>query len=224
MMRLAVRMAAEGRDAFWADEQNRQGRIFPLIAASIGPYGAYLADGSEYRGDYDATDTALYDFHLGRWQVLAAGEVDLLACETIPSGREAFVLLRLLRETPDCRAWLSFSCRDGAHLCDGTPLRDVVRACDAVPNVVAVGINCTAPGHISDLLAAARAVTAKMLIVYPNLGERYDGVTKTWGPGPSAAEWLEAASEWIKLGADGIGGCCRIGPEMIGRLRKRLLG
>jgi len=223
LLRLAVRLAVEARAGFWATEANRIGRLHPVVAASIGPYGAFLADGSEYRGDYDVTDAQLDEFHRGRLGVLAATEADLLACETIPSGREAAVLLRILHETPGCRAWMSFSCRDD-RLWDGTPLREVVAACDAEPHVVAVGVNCTAPGHIPALITAARDVTDKMVIVYPNLGERYDAGTKTWGGESSAAAWLEAAHEWVRLGATGIGGCCRVGPAMIADMRRRLLG
>lgn len=224
LMHLAVRLANEGRDAFWSDECNRMGRFFPLIAASIGPYGAYLADGSEYNGEYDISDSQLYDFHSERWNILAASEVDLLACETLPSGREAHVLLRLLRETPDRWAWLSFSCKDDKHLCDGTSFLEIVQACNAVQNVAAVGINCTAPDHVPLLLESVRETTTKPIIVYPNLGEHYDGITKTWGQGASAEGWLEATSKWRKLGARGIGGCCRIGPQMIKDVRKHLLG
>jgi len=223
LMRRAVGLAAEARASFWAEERNRIGRLRPVVAASIGPYGAYLADGSEYRGDYDITEDQLYEFHVSRWRVLAASEADLLACETIPSGREAAVLLRLLREIYDRPAWLSFSCRDGDHLWDGTPLQEVVRACDAEPNLIAVGINCTAPDHIPALIAAARAVTDKMVVVYPNLGEQYDAETKTWGPGPAESDWLAATREWARSGAAGVGGCCRIGPKMITELRRRLL-
>lgn len=223
LMRLAVRLATEARAAFWTADQERTERLYPLVAASIGPYGAYLADGSEYVGRYEIDDAGLDAFHRPRWQVLAATGADLLACETIPSGREALVLLRLLRETPGCRAWLSFSCRDGAHLCDGTPLRDLARACDAEPGVVAVGINCTAPQHLRSLVIAARDATDKPILAYPNLGERYDATTKTWGAAPPAASWLDLATTWRQQGAVGVGGCCRVGPEMIAQLRRRLL-
>jgi len=224
LLTLAVTLATEVRAEFWRDESQRKGRMLPVVAASVGPYGAYLADGSEYRGDYDISDDQLYDFHRDRWQVLAASGADLLACETIPSGREAVVLLRLMQETPARRAWLSFSCRDGLHLCDGTPLRDVVRLCHAEPSVAAVGINCTAPQHIPSLIAEARRQTDKMVLVYPNLGEQYDAVSKTWQTEANHGDWLDAADRWVSLGASGVGGCCRIGPEMIGQLRRRLLG
>jgi homocysteine S-methyltransferase len=90
--------------------------------------------------------------------------------------------------------------------------------------VAAIGINCTAPGHVSSLVTEARDFTDKMIIVYPNLGESYDAATKTWGSRPSVKDWLDSTQEWFRLGALGIGGCCRIGPEMIRDLRRRLLG
>jgi len=224
LMRLAVRLAVEARARFWADKRNRQDRLFPAVAASVGPYGAYLADGSEYKGDYTISDSQLYDFHRGRWRVLAESAADLLACETIPSSRETAVLLQLLDDTPDCQAWMSFSCQDGLHICDGTRVREVMRLCDKEPKVIAIGINCTAPGHISSLVAEARGFTDKMIIVYPNLGEQYDAATKTWGSGLSEKNWLDSVDDWVGLGVLGIGGCCRIGPEMISELRRRLLG
>ena len=224
LLRLSVDLACEARDLFWRKGEGRGKRFKPLVAASIGPYGAYLADGSEYTGDYRISDYQLYDFHLGRWQVLAASEADLLACETIPSGCESAVLLQLLNDTPDCHAWMSFSCKDGLHLCDGTPLQEMVRLCDGEQKVAAIGINCTAPEHISSLVIKAREYTDKMIIVYPNLGESYDAITKTWGSGSSVKDWLDSTHEWFRLGALGIGGCCRIGPETIRDLRRLLLG
>jgi homocysteine S-methyltransferase len=224
LMALATGLAVEARDSFWAEAPNRAGRLRPLVAASIGPYGAYLADGSEYHGDYAVSDTELYDFHYRRWQLLAGGDADLLACETIPSAREAEVLLHLLRKTPDRWAWLSFSCRDGAHLSDGTPLVEMAKICAGQPNLAAIGINCTAPEHLPELIAAARSATNKPVLVYPNRGERYDAATKSWGEEPEVADWLDSARQWMRLGVGGVGGCCRIGPEMIGRLRQLIAG
>ena len=119
LMRSAVRLAVEARDEFWADPAHRVGRPKPLIAASIGSYGAYLADGSEYSGDYGLTEQELIDFHRPRMAVLAATEADLFACETIPCQVEAQALAHLLAEFPERVAWISFSARDGAHTCHG---------------------------------------------------------------------------------------------------------
>jgi homocysteine S-methyltransferase len=223
LLRLSVRLAVEARDAFWGEPGNRRGRLRPLVAASVGPYGAFLADGSEYTGRYGIDDDELLAFHRSRWHLLADSQADLLACETIPSRQEADVLMRLLRETPERWAWMSFSCRDGAHLSDGSPLVDVARACDAEPRVAAVGINCTRPEFISSLITEAREATEKPVIVYPNSGERYDAEHKTWSAGPPRVDWGETSVEWARLGANGIGGCCRVGPEEIAQMRRQLV-
>jgi homocysteine S-methyltransferase len=223
LLRDSVRLAIEARDAFWNIPGNRRGRLRPLVAASVGPYGAFLADGSEYTGDYGVDDDQLHGFHRSRWHVLADSQADLLACETIPSGSEARALLRLLRETPDRWAWLSFSCGDGAHLWDGTRLGDVARACDAEPQVAAVGINCTSPEFISPLIAEARTATQKPVIVYPNSGEEYDVAHRTWEGEPARVSLASASVEWAQVGAVGIGGCCRVGPEDIAEMRRRVI-
>ncbi len=222
-LRRAVRLAVEARDAFWSDPANRVGRLQPLVAASIGPYGAFLADGSEYRGDYGIGDGELYAFHERRWRTLAATEADLLACETVPSLPEARVLLRLLAETPDRWAWISFSCRNGTELSDGRALADAARACDEAPRVAAVGINCTAPDLIPSLIGEARRGTDKPILVYPNSGEGWDADQKMWTGRATTVEWSTAAREWSRAGASGVGGCCRVGPAEISVIRQSVL-
>jgi len=220
LLQSAVRLTCEARDAFWSEPSNRKGRLRPLVAASIGPYGAFLADGSEYAGDYGLDVDALYEFHERRWNILADSEADLLACETIPSLVEAEALLRLLDETPDRWAWLSFSCRDEEHLSDGNPFAAAVELCSGHSNVAAVGINCTAPVLISPLIRIARSHTDQPILVYPNSGERYDAGSKGWESAVSDLDWIAAATEWIYLGASGVGGCCRTGTDEILRLRR----
>lgn len=218
----AVRLAIEARDEFWAEPGNRTDRLRPLVAASIGPYGAYLADGSEYTGDYDIGADELYAFHRDRWTTLAESEADLIACETIPARSEARALLRLLRETPGRWAWISFSCRDETRVSDGSGIADAARECDAEPRVAAVGINCTAPDLIPSLIREARTGTEKPLFVYPNSGEGYDAVDKEWVGGPSVIDWGRACRRWRRDGARGVGGCCRVGPEHIAAMRRAL--
>ncbi len=223
LLRLSTDLAIEARDSFWSHPPNRRGRLRPLVAASIGPYGAFLADGSEYTGAYKINDAALYEFHRERWPVLAESPADLLACETLPSLREARVLLQLLRETPGRWVWLSFSCRDGLHLSDGTPFVDAVRACSPTPGVAAVGVNCTAPRFISSLIEQAHGATDLPIIVYPNSGEVYDPAVKRWRSGGHVGAWVDDAARWSDLGAAALGGCCRVGPKTIAELRHRLL-
>ncbi|HSM02974.1 MAG TPA: homocysteine S-methyltransferase [Longimicrobiales bacterium] len=222
VLRRAAELAVEARDAFWAVEANRTGRRRPLVAASVGPYGAYLADGSEYTGAYPVTEDELYDFHRERWHVFAGGPADLLACETIPSLPEVRVLLRLLGETPGRGAWLSLSCRDAAHLADATPLIHVARLCDAAPNLMALGVNCIEPEIVESLLEELRRGTAKPLVAYPNAGERYDVASRRWVTPPSPVDWAREARRWVEAGAGGVGGCCRVGPDRIRRMREVL--
>ncbi len=222
LLRLAVRLALEARDMFWADAANQQGRLRPLVAASIGPYGAFLADGSEYRGDYGVSEACLYDFHQPRWEALAGSGADLLACETIPSLAEARALRRLLQETPDRWAWFSFSCRDGQHISDGTPLATCAALLAETERVAAIGVNCTPPRFISSLIAELRRITDKPIVVYPNSGEAYDAVTRRWSGENNAHAFASLSQTWQQAGARVIGGCCRTGPEHIAAVRHTL--
>lgn len=223
LLRLSVRLAIEARDRFWSDPANRAGRLRPIVAASIGPYGAFLADGSEYRGRYDLDEDGLEAFHAERFRILAAGGADLLACETLPTAAEGRVLLRLLRGTPGRFAWFSFSCRDGSHLSDGGDLAGALRPFTGIEQVVAVGVNCTAPQWIADLIHVARSVTDRPVVVYPNSGEGYDAARKEWRGKGGAIDLTQACADWAAQGAALLGGCCRTGPEEIRRMRRRLL-
>jgi homocysteine S-methyltransferase len=220
LMRLSVRLAAEARDEFWAEPANREGRRRPLVAASVGPYGAMLADGSEYTGNYGLDEEALMAFHRPRLAVLAAAGADLLACETIPCLAEARALARLLAEFPGVVAWMSFSCRDGLHDSQGEPIAECVAALEGFDPIIALGVNCTAPQHIGSLIEQMRGQTRKPLLVYPNSGEQYDGLHKTWHGNPGASHFAEQARGWHARGARLIGGCCRTGPDEIAALRQ----
>lgn len=222
LLHLSVQLAVAARDDFWRRAENQHARLRPIVAASIGPYGAYLADGSEYTGAYGLTEEALMAFHRQRWHLFASTEADLLACETIPSHVEARALARLLIETPQRHAWFSFSCRDGKHISDGTPLADVVAPLVEMTQVAALGINCTPPQYLRDLIAEIRRITDKPIVVYPNSGETYDAVTKQWQRETMPKDFAIAAHEWHQAGAALIGGCCRIHPKHIHSLRKRL--
>lgn len=224
MIRLAVGLAVEARNRFWESGDHRRDRLKPLVAASVGPYGAYLANGAEFTGDYDLDYDGLLDFHSRRWRILCSTDADLLACETIPSAGEARCLAQLLSESPDRHAWISFSCLDGKHISDGTPIRRCVRDLAATPRVAAIGVNCTSPAHITSLLKEVRADTDRPIVVYPNSGEEWDPVGKQWsGPADSRA-FAKASREWYGIGARLLGGCCRTRPQDIRLLRAGLAG
>lgn len=208
---LSVHLAVEARDAHGSG----------TVAASVGPYGAYLANGAEYTGDYDLDEDGLTDWHRERWHLLAGSEADLLACETIPSYTEARALKRLLAETPEMRAWVSFSCRDGEHINDGTPLKEAAALFAGDPQMIAVGVNCTAPRHIPSLIGH---IKGKPAMVYPNSGELWDAASRTWLGLADPVEFGQAAAEWNAAGAAFVGGCCRTTPEHIRQIRAHLTG
>lgn len=189
------------------------------VAASVGPYGAVLSDGSEYSGDYGIGRDVLRRFHRPRIECLDAAGADYLAVETIPSMPEATVLADLLA---GCRtpAWVAFSCRNGNALCDGTPVALAARAFADVVPVFALGINCTAPQHALSLMREIRnAVPDKQVVVYPNSGEAYDAKSGEWQGYASPEAFGEAAAQWITEGVEFLGGCCRVGPAHIRALR-----
>lgn len=221
VVELAVRLAVEARDVFW-DGQGHQGRLRPLVAASVGPYGAYLANGAEYTGDYNLDTADLVAWHRPRWHILANSGADLLACETCPSRSELEAYCELLAEAPQMPAWVSFTARDGRHISDGTPIADCAARLNDIPNVVAVGVNCTPPRLMPELITAVRSATEKQIIVYPNSGERYDPVQKAWAGESDPSTYGTMCREWRKMGAVLIGGCCRTRPAHIRQIRDRV--
>ncbi len=221
---LAVRLAVEERDRFWSVEANRRARLRPLVAASIGPYGAYLADGSEYDGRYGLGVDELRRFHRRRFELMAESAADLVALETIPSVVEAEALLGILADSGSAWAWISFSCPDGAHISDGTPVEEVARLCDGSERLCAIGVNCTAPTHVPEIVRRMCSATELPVLAYPNSGEGWDAGAKRWTPAGVEADLSEAVVEWVREGARGVGGCCRVGPETIRHLRERALG
>ena len=215
LLQKSVHLAQEARDLYLAEHGTHEPA--PLVAASVGPFGAYLADGSEYRGDYDVDEDALTEFHAGRLRVLAAAQPDLLACETLPCLIEARALMRALRaEKIRIPAWFSFSCRDAAHISDGTEIAECARYLDGVPEAAAIGLNCTAPQYVEELIRTIRQETAKPVVVYPNSGESYDASDKTWHG--AAEDFGALARRWRSAGARLIGGCCRTSPREIAEI------
>ncbi|MBN6057050.1 homocysteine S-methyltransferase [Nonomuraea sp. RK-328] len=210
LIRLSVELAAQARDEAGGG----------LVAASVGPYGACLANGAEYTGDYDLGEEGLLAWHRPRWEILASAGADLLACETIPSYAEARALARLLKETPGLKAWVSFSCRDGEHISDGTPIREAAALFTGDPQVVAVGANCTAPRHVPGVIAALAG--GLPVVVYPNSGETWDAANRRWLGLTDPVEYGQAAKEWERAGASLIGGCCRTTPDHIRQIRNHL--
>ena len=214
----SVCLAMQARREFLRDNADVQ--ISPLIAASIGPYGAALNDGSEYTGEYDISIKDLRDFHSRRIELLASSGADLLACETIPSFEEARVLCELLQNLK-CPAWVSFSCIDEKHISDGTPIADVAGLFHDHDSVLAVGVNCTAPQLIPSIITELKnSAPNKAIVVYPNSGEIYHVNDNSWSGTVTEMQCEQSAQQWIDAGADLVGGCCRIGPSHIAAMAR----
>jgi homocysteine S-methyltransferase len=186
-----------------------------LVAASVGPYGATLHDGSEYRGRYGVAHADLVAFHRERLDVLVAAAPDLLAIETVPDIDEAAAIVDALSEC-DVPAWLSFSCADDATTCAGQPIEDAAILVDEAPTLEALGINCTKPEHVGGLVARVRAVRPDLpIVVYPNAGRVWDGVASVWlGDGTDVLP-APAVASWFDAGVSLVGGCCGLGPAAI---------
>lgn len=181
------------------------------VAASVGPYGAMLADGSEYRGRYGLSVAELEAFHRPRLEVLTAAGPDVLALETIPDADEAEALLRAVRGL-GVPAWLSYSVA-GERTRAGQPLEEAFALAADVDEVVAVGVNCCVPGDVDGAIEIAARVTGKPVVVYPNSGESWDAEARRWEGNSTFTQ--EEVSGWREAGARLIGGCCRVGPEAI---------
>ncbi|QOS81229.1 homocysteine S-methyltransferase [Paenibacillus sp. JNUCC31] len=245
LIRKTVELAAQARDDVWQEIQGgvaenvigneskcekrpavaigktASARPRPIVAASVGPYGAYLADGSEYVGHYGVTDETLTAFHRPRMTALLEAGADVLAFETIPSLQEAQVLVALLKEFPDAYAWLSFSLQDGKTISEGTLLEECARQFGSEQQIAAIGLNCAPMEVVTEAVGVLSRASDKPVIVYPNSGEIYDAETKTWSGQGSCGSMSDASEEWVAAGARIIGGCCRTTPHQIGELAKK---
>lgn len=207
LLRRSVALARAARDGTGVDGL--------LVAASVGPYGAALADGSEYRGRYGLSVAALARWHRPRLEVLAAAGADVLACETVPDVDEARALVELVRAV-GVPAWLSYTI-DGDRTRAGQPLAEAFAVAAGVDEIVALGVNCCAPADVLPAIAHAAPV-GKPVIVYPNSGERWDALRRKWiGPSRFGAD---LAAQWIAAGARIVGGCCRVGPADIAAIHR----
>jgi homocysteine S-methyltransferase len=182
----------------------------------VGPYGAALADGSEYRGRYGLSVAELAAWHRPRLEVLVDAGPDILALETVPDADEARALVAALAGSP-VPAWLSYSI-DGGSTRAGQPLTDAFAVVAESPEIVAVGVNCCAPSDVGPAIAVARRVTGKPVVVYPNSGERWDAARRRWVGRSRFSAAL--AARWIAAGAVAVGGCCRVRPRDIADLAR----
>ena len=224
LIKLSINIAKEARDEFWETFEDKQTRIKPLVAASIGPYGAYLADGSEYSGDYKISDEELKDFHKKRLEIIVETNPDILACETIPLLKEAKIVCDLLKQYPHIASWITFSAKNENYTNAADDIKECMTYLNTQEHISAVGINCTAPQYIPMLIENIKSVCSKPIVIYPNGGSRYNPITKLWERGElSAQDFAKLAYLWYTKGATVIGGCCETTPNEIECIRKTLL-
>ena len=179
----------------------------------------------EYTGDYGTLESeGLEAFHERRLRVLIAAGPDCIACETIPRADEAGILAGLLDRLSAPPAWISFTCRDGESTSHGEPIELAVEAATSGGRVVAVGVNCTAPEHVPELLRRAASATDLPLVAYPNSGRVWDGNERGWLTLGSDHLALDSVAEWVGAGARLVGGCCGIGPIAIGEIARAYRG
>jgi S-methylmethionine-dependent homocysteine/selenocysteine methylase len=205
LMRRSVELARDAESDAAAHGGDR------WVAASVGPYGAVLADGSEYRGRYGLSVSDLEAFHAARLETLAGAQPDVLALETIPDADEARALMNVVRGT-GVPCWLSFSVT-GRKTRAGQPLTEAFELAADVAEVIAVGVNCCAPQDVLGAVEIASAVTGKPVVVYPNSGESWDAQAREWREISTFDAGL--VQSWVAAGARLIGGCCRVGPDAI---------
>jgi homocysteine S-methyltransferase len=223
MVRFSVELAKQARDDYIRETGGDERELW--VAGSVGPYGAFLADGSEYRGDYDIPKDDMKKFHRGRIQALVEAGVDVLACETMPQKAEVEALLELLStEFPTTEAWFSFTLRDSGHISDGTPLSEIASLFEDVEQVIALGFNCVQDDVMLKALRTLKPLVRRgTLVVYPNSGEQWNAQTRGWeGDRTEGSTLAEKTVEWREAGAGMIGGCCRTTPQDIGVMKAAL--
>lgn len=191
-----------------------------VVASSLGPYGAALHNSAEYHGNYDCRFADLVEFHRERIRVLAERSPnqlvpDLLAFETLPSLEEALAVGEALAPWPELAAWFSFTCRDERHVAHGELLSECAAAVARFPQAVAIGVNCTRPALMPELIAELRRASDKPVVVYPNSGEEWDAVNRCWTGAGDPASFGAMATAWFAAGAQIVGGCCRTRPAHI---------
>ena len=221
----SVELASAAREEAKPRAQGRE----ILIAASLGPYGAALHNGSEYHGNYNCSYADLVQFHQERIAILAQSNADLLAFETLPSLEEARAIGEALEPWPNLAAWFSFNCpsqhAEQLQVAHGEPLRDCAGLAASFPQTVAIGINCTQPQWLLSLIPELRQASDKPIVLYPNSGEDWDPEARCWIQTPGSSDpsnFGRQAAQWYAAGAQMIGGCCRTRPAHVHQVANTL--
>ncbi len=217
LLKLSTRLALEAKANYLHKQEEETEK---WIAVSLGAYGAALADGSEYRGNYPASLQELKDFHRERLEILAPEGGDMLLFETIPCLDEIKAISEIVTDFPGFEVAVSLSCEKAPKLRSGEPIEEALTLLNECNAVSVISFNCTHPANISGLLDFSRRLTEKILMVYPNSGEVWDAQQKCWLENPDDKALVDYAREWLRAGAKIMGGCCRTRPEDISALNQ----
>jgi homocysteine S-methyltransferase len=215
----SVRIASEAVKMFHESSPDMSKRPEPFIAASAGCYGSFLADGSEYRGDYHLDVNGYKNFHRERVEILAGAGAEIIAFETFPCIEEAAAVAELMDEFSNLSYWIVFTIKDSLSTSHGDSFKDCIELLQGRKNLAAYGVNCSPPEFISPLLDSLDGKFRKRFVVYPNSGEHYYTDCSCWRDDPSVSDYRSLAEEWYKRGARLIGGCCRTNPSDIAKVK-----
>ncbi len=215
----SVKIASDAVKIFHDSSPDMSKRPEPFIAASAGCYGSFLADGSEYRGDYHLDVNGYKNFHRERVDILADAGAEIIAFETFPCMEEAAAVAELMEEYSDLSYWIVFTIRDAFHTNHGDDFKECIRSLQGRKNLAASGVNCSPPELIIPVLDSLDAELKKRLVVYPNSGEHYHTDCSCWQDDPTASDYRKLSEEWYSRGARLIGGCCRTGPSDIAKIK-----
>lgn len=219
-IRNAVRLFLEARDEWWNEEEHHD-RAYPLCLGSVGPYGACLADGSEYRGNYGISRDELKDFHETQIRLVHEGGADVILCETVPSLEEALIQSEICEEK-GLEYWISFNCQDVHRTCEGQEIGACAEALRDRPHLQMIGVNCTMPQYVESLIREMVEKGDRPVAAYPNNGSVYDPVTKTWRAPEAWQGFYSYALSYYRAGAAAVGGCCTtLAPEISAARRAR---
>jgi homocysteine S-methyltransferase len=213
IIKFSVKLAKDTIDEYLYEDNERI--LKPFVAGSAGSYGAYLANGSEYRGDYKLSKKEYISFHKRRVELLIEAGSDIIAFETLPRLDEAAAVLEMMEEFKNHFCWIVFSAKDNSKISDGELFTDCVKELNGFDSLAAVGINCSSPSVIKPLISDAMEYTGKPMIVYPNSGEVFNIKCSCWKGLKDNLYIGDLTREWYESGAKIIGGCCQIGPDQI---------
>lgn len=213
----SMELLLTARQEWWEKEGRESGRVVPLAVGSVGPYGAYLADGSEYTGNYQVSEKTLQNFHINRMEILNEAGAELIALETFPCLYEAVVCAQMM-ERIGVDYYISFSCRNSNQINDGSSIAECVKALAGLKYLKAIGVNCTQPQFVWGIINNYRKLTNLPIVAYPNSGEAFDVDKKIWYGDMRQKTFGDHAKQWYEAGATMIGGCCRTTPKNINEI------